>query len=164
MAKLLVVDDRNRKIWKRLRMRLESQGHRIERVTNGSLALPKPRSQNCAASRQPKIPGSYYCVRCKWAFRVDDRSGSVTPLDSNGNPIQELEAADRLATFGVGPCPVFTRLTGNARVTQVVPPREVLRVRLTALPLDEFGRDLTATPETTCLARYGPEPKGSILQ
>jgi hypothetical protein len=75
----------------------------------------------------------YYCVRCKWAFRVDDRSGSVTPLDSNGNPIQELEAADRLATFGVGPCPVFTRLTGNARVTQVVPPREVLRVRLTAL-------------------------------
>src|ERR1700730_9979682 len=39
MAKLLVVDDRNRKIWKRLRMRLESQGHRIERVTNGSLAL-----------------------------------------------------------------------------------------------------------------------------
>jgi len=39
MAKLLVVDDRNRRIWKRLRIRLESQGHRIERVTNGSLAL-----------------------------------------------------------------------------------------------------------------------------
>jgi len=39
MAKLLVVDAGNRKIWKRLRTRLESQGHRIERVTNGSLAL-----------------------------------------------------------------------------------------------------------------------------
>ena len=38
MAKLLVVDG-NRKMWKRLRTRLESQGHRIERVTNGSLAL-----------------------------------------------------------------------------------------------------------------------------
>jgi hypothetical protein len=49
----------------------------------------------------------YYCLRCKWAFRVDDRSGSVPPLDLNGNPIQELEAAERLATFGVGPCPAF---------------------------------------------------------
>jgi NtrC-family two-component system response regulator AlgB len=39
MAKLLVVDAGNRKIWKRLKIRLESQGHRIERVTNGSLAL-----------------------------------------------------------------------------------------------------------------------------
>jgi CheY-like chemotaxis protein len=39
MAKLLVVDDRNRRIWMGLRIRLESQGHRIERVTNGSLAL-----------------------------------------------------------------------------------------------------------------------------
>jgi NtrC-family two-component system response regulator AlgB len=39
MAKLLVVDDRNRPIWRRLRIRLESKGHKIERVTNGSLAL-----------------------------------------------------------------------------------------------------------------------------
>jgi NtrC-family two-component system response regulator AlgB len=39
MAKLLVVDDRNRRIWMGLRIRLESQGHRIERVSNGSLAL-----------------------------------------------------------------------------------------------------------------------------
>jgi two-component system, NtrC family, response regulator AlgB len=39
MAKLLVVDDHNRRVWKKLRIRLEAQGHRIERVTNGSLAL-----------------------------------------------------------------------------------------------------------------------------
>jgi two-component system, NtrC family, response regulator AlgB len=39
MAKLLVVDGGNRKIWKRLRIRLESQGHRIEQVIKGSLAL-----------------------------------------------------------------------------------------------------------------------------
>jgi two-component system, NtrC family, response regulator AlgB len=39
MAKLLVVDDRNRRTWKKLRSRLESQGHTIERVSNGSSAL-----------------------------------------------------------------------------------------------------------------------------
>ena len=39
MAKILVVDDRNRGRWKTLRTRLQSQGHRIERVTNGSIAL-----------------------------------------------------------------------------------------------------------------------------
>ena len=81
----------------------------------------------------------YYCVRCKWAFRVDDRSGSVTPLDPNGNPVQGPEAADRLATFGVGPCPVFTRLTESARLTQVVTRREVLRARFAAL-LHAMGR------------------------
>jgi hypothetical protein len=59
----------------------------------------------------------YYSVRCKWAFRVDDHSGSVTPL----------KAAERLATFGVGPCPIFTRLTGSARHTQLVTRREALR-------------------------------------
>lgn len=74
----------------------------------------------------------YYCVRCKWAFRVDD-SGSVTSLDQNGNPVREREAAERLATFGVGPCPVFSRLTGSARLTQAVTRREVLRGRFAAL-------------------------------
>src|SRR5229473_1204068 len=38
MAKLLIVDG-NRKIWKRLRTRPESQGHRVERVGSGSQAL-----------------------------------------------------------------------------------------------------------------------------
>jgi hypothetical protein len=81
----------------------------------------------------------YYCVRCKWAFRVDDYSGSVTPLDPNGNPIQKLDAAERLATFGVGPCPAFTRLTAKARLTQVITRRKALRARLAAL-LHAMGR------------------------
>ena len=81
----------------------------------------------------------YYCVRCKWAFQVDDRNGLVTPLDPNGKPLQQSEAADRLATFGVGPCPVFTRLNESARVTQVVTRRESLRARFTAL-LHATGR------------------------
>src|SRR5260370_36199645 len=38
MAKLLIVDS-NRKMWKRLRTRPESQKHRVERVTNVSQAL-----------------------------------------------------------------------------------------------------------------------------
>ena len=75
----------------------------------------------------------YYCVRCKWAFQVDDYSGSVTPLDQHGKPVREPEAAERLATFGVGPCPVFSRLTECARLTQAVPRSEVLRGRLAAL-------------------------------
>jgi hypothetical protein len=41
----------------------------------------------------------YYCLRYKWSFSVDDRQASVTPLDSNGRPLQLTEAADRLATF-----------------------------------------------------------------
>jgi hypothetical protein len=55
----------------------------------------------------------YYCTRCKWAFRVDDRwtAVTVTPLDANGSPIQSSEVAQRLATFALGPCPVFSRLT-----------------------------------------------------
>jgi hypothetical protein len=75
----------------------------------------------------------YYCVRCRWSFRVDDYSGSVTPLDDNGNPTQKLEAVERLATFSVGPCPAFSRLIGHGRLTQVVTRREVLRGRLAAL-------------------------------
>jgi hypothetical protein len=75
----------------------------------------------------------YHCVRCKWSFRVDDYSASVAPLDENGNPIQKLEAAQRLATFGAGPCPAFSRLIGHGRLTQVVTRREVLRGRLAAL-------------------------------
>ncbi len=75
----------------------------------------------------------FYCVRCKWVFLVNDHSGSVTPLDQNGNPIREAEAAEMIATFGVGPCPVFKRLTGNRRLTQVLAPADVSRGRLAAL-------------------------------
>jgi NtrC-family two-component system response regulator AlgB len=39
MAKILVVDDRNSRRWKTLGTRLQSQGHRIKRVTNRSIAL-----------------------------------------------------------------------------------------------------------------------------
>ena len=77
----------------------------------------------------------YYCLRCKWTFRVDDRWTvvTVTPLDTNGSPIQTSEAAERLATFGLGPCPAFGRLTANPRLTQEVTGLETFRGRLASL-------------------------------
>jgi hypothetical protein len=81
----------------------------------------------------------YYCLRCKWTFQVNDSSGTVIPLDQNGLPIEEHEATERLATFGYGPCPVFSRLLGSTRQTKVIPPKEAFRVRLTAM-FHEFGR------------------------
>jgi hypothetical protein len=74
----------------------------------------------------------YYCVRCKWTFQVDDRSGAVTPLDQDGNPLREYEASRRLATFNAGSCPVFRRPIDNIRITQVVSTSEAFRVRLVA--------------------------------
>jgi hypothetical protein len=66
----------------------------------------------------------YSCVRCKQTFGFDDRSGSVTPLDKQGDPIQGNEAVKRLATFSHSPCPVFSGLiTGQRLTTKVIPIR-----------------------------------------
>jgi hypothetical protein len=62
----------------------------------------------------------YYCVRCRWAFSVDDRSGSVNPVGVDGNPIKGPAAATRLATFAQGPCPAFSVLDGSSRLTQKI--------------------------------------------
>jgi len=65
----------------------------------------------------------YYCVRCKQAFSVNDRSGCVTPLDSQGSTLQGNEALKRLNTFGCGPCPAFSRLTGPWPTSNLIPIR-----------------------------------------
>jgi len=62
-----------------------------------------------------KLPGLfkpnrylYYCARCKWSFVVNDgRSGVITPVDDNGNPLPHDEAQKRVATFALGPCPAL---------------------------------------------------------
>jgi hypothetical protein len=77
----------------------------------------------------------YYCLRCKWSFSVDDRRDSVTPLDLNGRPIQGIEAAERLATFDLGPCPVFNHWIENSRLTQQIAVAETIRTRLVSLLL-----------------------------
>jgi hypothetical protein len=72
----------------------------------------------------------YYCVRCKWAFSVDDRRGLVTPVDPNGKAINGVEAAQRLATFSSGPCSVFNGLIERHRFTQEFTPIDTFRARL----------------------------------
>jgi hypothetical protein len=63
----------------------------------------------------------YYCVRCKRAFSVADRGGSVTPLDSQGNALQGSEAIKRLDTFSCGPCPACSGLTDPRLTSKVIP-------------------------------------------
>ena len=75
----------------------------------------------------------YYCLRCKWAFSVDDRTGSVVPMDQAGKPIQGDEGFARLATFGFGPCPVFDELNQERRLTQKVNSLESYRGRIASL-------------------------------
>jgi len=74
----------------------------------------------------------YYCVRCKQAFSVDDRGGCVTPLDSQGTPLQGSEARKRLDTFSCGPCPAFKGLT-RPRLTSKIIPIQIKRGPLTGL-------------------------------
>jgi hypothetical protein len=69
----------------------------------------------------------YYCLRCKRSFSVDDRRGSVTPLTPEGKPVEGPNAAARLATFSLGPCPVFDSLIAGSRLTQVVTPVDTVR-------------------------------------
>jgi hypothetical protein len=77
----------------------------------------------------------YYCIRCKEAFSVADRSGSIMPLDPHGDPIRGSEAAKRLATFSQGPCPAFSGLIAGQRLTPKVIPIRAIRGRFTSLML-----------------------------
>jgi hypothetical protein len=63
----------------------------------------------------------YYCLRCKQAFSVDDRSGCVTAVDSEGNTLQGSEAIRRLDTFSLGPCPAFSRFMGPRLTSKIIP-------------------------------------------
>jgi hypothetical protein len=83
------------------------------------------------ADTRPQRP-LYYCIRCKQAFSVDDSSGSVTPLDSQGNTLQGSEAIRRLDTFSRGPCPAFSGLTGPRFTSKIIPIHSA-RGRLTDL-------------------------------
>lgn len=91
----------------------------------------------------------YFCTRCKWAFSVDGRRALVTPLDGSGNQLAGAAARERLATFAWGPCPIFSRLTQNSRLTQQVTLMDNLGTRLLALifagyqhMLASFGRNV----------------------
>jgi hypothetical protein len=109
--------------------------------TPGAMFTPAEMRHNFAIwEAKQKLPTRrtvhlYYCVRCKQAFSVDDRSGAVTPLDLHGDPIQGSEAVRRLATFGDGPCPAFSGLIAGPHFTRKVIPIRDVRGRFTKLIL-----------------------------
>jgi len=75
-----------------------------------------------------KLPGLfkphrylYHCARCKWSFVVNDgRSGVLTPVDNDGNPLPHDEAISRVATFALGPCPALQVLNVEAGPIQTL--------------------------------------------
>ncbi len=52
-------------------------------------------------------PYLYSCIRCKWAFLVNVRRGSLTAVDVDGVPLSQPENSKRVGTFAEGPCPAF---------------------------------------------------------
>jgi len=46
----------------------------------------------------------YTCLRCGWAFIVEDGRGRVTALDEFGAPMNGLLNGARVQTFVDGPC------------------------------------------------------------
>jgi len=50
-------------------------------------------------------PRIYLCLRCKYAFLVNERHGLIVALDRKAQPIPDPENSNRLATFAHGPCP-----------------------------------------------------------
>jgi hypothetical protein len=45
----------------------------------------------------------YSCLRCRWAFIVEDR-GKISALNGNGEALAEPLNSERVATFVDGPC------------------------------------------------------------
>ncbi|GEM_PF-7075417 len=60
-------------------------------------------------------PYRYTCMRCKWSFRVNDRPGSIIPLDASGMELPEPARTRRIETFAQGPCPAFSNFATGAR-------------------------------------------------
>jgi hypothetical protein len=71
-------------------------------------SLPKP-------SWYKSRPYLYTCARCKWTFRVNDSSGSIIPLNENGEVLPEPNRSRRIETFAQGPCGVFPAFTVEGR-------------------------------------------------
>jgi hypothetical protein len=46
----------------------------------------------------------YTCIRCGWAFMVENWSGTVSALGPGNQPLPGPEGMRRLATFADGPC------------------------------------------------------------
>jgi hypothetical protein len=78
------------------------------------------------------------CLRCGWMFKVDDRDGSITPLDEEGQVLAGAVADERITTFSSGPCPACSRLTTAVRLTQSVNALDRLSLRLVAVAVSVY--------------------------
>lgn len=106
------------------------------KFNNTSVTTPSNLRHDFIIKSMGRLPGFfkphrylYVCMRCKWTFMVNDgRRGVITALDRDRNPLNGVEARERLKTFEVGPCPglaVFARTPMFSRTTQPVRLREL---------------------------------------
>jgi hypothetical protein len=71
----------------------------------------------------------YRCLRCKWAFMVnDEHRGALRVARDDGVELSDEEAQRRLATFELGPCPGYQsnadRRAVHAPAARVIPMRK----------------------------------------
>ena len=71
----------------------------------------------------------YRCLRCKWAFMVnDDHRGALRVARDDGLAVSAEEAQRRLATFERGPCPGYQPAAAqpavHAPAARVIPLRK----------------------------------------
>ncbi len=74
----------------------------------------------------------YRCLRCKWAFVVNDEyRGSIRCAADKAGEITAEEAQRRLATFECGPCPGY-QVAEESLPANVIPMRRENRQAKTA--------------------------------
>jgi hypothetical protein len=88
-------------------------GDRSQKVKFRTAFSPQECRHNFAVARFSKLSRFraqaylYTCLRCKWAFRVNDPVGSIVPLNPDGEALPEPFRSERIQTFADGPCPSF---------------------------------------------------------
>ena len=73
-------------------------------------------------------PNAYLCLRCRYAFLVNERHGLIVAVDRKAQPIPDPENSRRLATFAQGPCPALKSVTQRKRRETVEVPKPKLRL------------------------------------
>jgi hypothetical protein len=73
----------------------------------------------------------YRCLRCKWAFMVNDEySGSLRVAANKAEELTREEQLRRIASFTDGPCPGYqtaTEAVEDSKPENVVPMRREIR-------------------------------------
>jgi hypothetical protein len=81
---------------------------------------------------QPR-PYVHLCLRCRYAFLINERRGSIVAVDRRAQPIPDPENSRRLATFAHGPCPALKSTTSRTRHETLELPKPRLRLSRSGL-------------------------------